>query len=75
MVKRSVRVKLNISEEEYLKVYKGTARSVFAYSVDGISIRFPVNILQAFVQRNGIHGEFIIYYDANNKFESIKKVA
>ena len=71
---RSVTVDIAISSEEYLKLYQGKARDVVADCREGYCIRFPANILQRYVTRNGILGSFRIYYDDNNKFQSIVKL-
>lgn len=69
-----VRVRLLISADEYLRVYRGTARTVVAQSLDGRTIHFPVNLLQPFVTRDGVSGEFTIYFDEQRKFLRIEKV-
>ena len=74
MANRQLLVSLSIPKEEYLRVYRGTARTVFAYTREGRSIQFPVNILQSFVKQDGVHGDFVIEVDSRNKFVSIKKV-
>ena len=65
-------VSLNISADEYLKLYQGTARSVYTHTIEGRSIRFPANILQPFVTHNGIRGTFAIQFDRNHRFIGIK---
>ncbi len=70
---RSVVVDLYISADEYLTVYQGVARDVFAIARDGRKIRFPANILQSFVTNNGIQGTFIISFDDDNKFQGIRR--
>lgn len=71
---KQIVVDLQISEDEYLRVYRGQARSVLAQSIDGRRVRFPANILQSFVTRSGIHGRFRIRFDAGGQFESIEKL-
>jgi DNA gyrase/topoisomerase IV subunit A len=73
----TITVSLNISEDEYVKMYhgKGRAYSVFAKTTDGKSIRFPANILQPFVTRSGVRGTFLIHCDENNRFVNIQKIA
>ena len=66
-------VDLAISAEEYLKLYRGTARAVHATSQDGRRIHFPAAILVPFVQRDGIRGRFIIDYDDKNRFRQIQR--
>lgn len=67
-------VKLQISAEEYLKVYRGTGKVVITRDLEGRRVRFPVNILQKFVTRDGIYGVFAIAFDSEGRFQSITKL-
>ncbi len=67
-------VTLNIPADEYVRVYQGSAKYVVARSQDGRTVQFPVNILQPFLTREGIHGVFVLRHDANNKFVSIERL-
>jgi len=71
---RQVSLYLNISPEELLKYYSGKAGLVFTRALDGRSIQFPANILRPYVDKTGVHGYFLIEFDENNKFLSIKKL-
>ena len=70
----SVSVNLHISAEEFLKLYKGSAKSVVTKSVDGRRIRFPARILQPYVTKNGVEGSFKIYFDEKGKFKWIDRL-
>lgn len=72
---RELRFHLNISADEYSRYYRGTARFVHARSVDGRTVRFPINVLQPHLTHEGVHGEFILYFDHNNKFIRLDKIA
>jgi len=72
---REVTISLSISAQDYLGHYQGVAREVVATTNDGRKIRFPSNILQPFIGHNGIHGRFVISFDASNKFQGIRKVS
>ena len=74
MAKRVVRVVLHIPAHEYQEFYSGTARHVAATASDGRTIRFPANILRPFINHDGIHGEFVIEFDDNNKFVAINRI-
>ncbi len=74
MARRNVHVILHISAAEYLEYYSGAARHVAATASNGLSVKFPANILRPFITHDGIHGEFVIEFDHNNKFVAIKKV-
>lgn len=71
---RKVVVSLKIAADEYIKLYQGSARSVYTRTAEGRSIRFPANILQPFVTREGINGNFKIEFDSSNKFKAISRL-
>jgi len=70
---QKISIDIAISSDEWLKIYRGTAKTVNAISRDGRSIQFPANILQPFVTHFGISGSFDIYFDNQGKFSSIQK--
>jgi hypothetical protein len=70
----SINVRISITAEEFLRLYEGSAREVFAISDDGRSIRFPARILQPYVLHDGIHGRFRIQFDQDHKFQSIEQI-
>ncbi len=69
-----VLVDLNIPRDEWLKIYRGQTNLVYAKTRDGRSIQFPANILSQYTTHSGIQGSFVIYFDANGKFQSIIKL-
>ncbi|WNO07636.1 DUF2835 domain-containing protein [Teredinibacter sp. KSP-S5-2] len=75
MHSNTVIVDIQISAEEYQKMYAGTAKNVLCVARDGRRIRFPAPILRPFVTRQGISGAFQIYFDQNNKFVGIDRLA
>ena len=70
----SLRVSLDIPAERFLAWYEGSVRNVVARSEDGLTVQFPASVLQRFVSAEGIHGDFLLTYDDDNKFVSIEKV-
>ena len=71
---QKITIDLTISADEWLKVYKGTARTVSATSLDGRTMQFPASILLKYVTHFGISGRFDIYFNDAGKFSSITKV-
>jgi hypothetical protein len=71
----SITVRLSISADEFVRLYEGSARDVYAIGEDGRSIRFPARILQPFVLHDGIHGRFRIHFDEYHKFKSIERIS
>lgn len=67
-------VDLNISREEWLKIYRGETNLVYARSRDGRSIQFPANILNPYTSHSGVQGSFIIYFDERGKFHSLVRM-
>ncbi len=70
----AIEIRITISAQEYLLMYKGIARDVSATAVDGRRVRFPAHILQKFVTRDGVHGRFLIQFSRAGKFESITRL-
>lgn len=71
----SIRFRLSISAEEYLSYYQGSAQVVVARSEDNRTIRFPASAIRKFVTRDGIFGDFEIFFDENNKLIEIRSIA
>lgn len=67
-------VDLNISAEQYLRLYRGEVEHVVARALDGRSVRFPAATLRRFVSREGISGRFRIRYGADGKLIDIEKL-
>ncbi len=74
MSNRKAHFALHISAHQYMEYYSGAVRDVVTVASDGRTIRFPANLLRAFVSQDGIHGEFVIEFDDDNKFVAINKL-
>jgi hypothetical protein len=61
------RIRLDITADQYLGYYRGAIRHVLARCVDGRSIQFPASLLQRVVALDGIHGDFVLVCDSDNK--------
>jgi hypothetical protein len=71
----SARFRLDISAERFLAYYRGAARNVVATAFDGRRVQFPADALRPFLSREGVRGEFLLEFDANNKLVALRKVA
>lgn len=74
MASSSLIVDLSISAEEFQRMYSGSARYVLGRARDGRTVRFPVKILQRFVQHDGVHGRFRISFDRDHKLRQIERL-
>ncbi|MDF0752443.1 DUF2835 domain-containing protein [Marinobacter sp. 71-i] len=67
-------VDVDISPDEWIKLYEGTATDVHTTARDGRSVRFPARILSRFYLKDGIRGSFRIFFDDAGKFTSIERL-
>jgi len=67
--------RLSITSDQFLEYYRGVAKNVSLTMSDGKVIHFPANILQPFVQRDGIYGQFVMRFDSKHKLVDIKRIS
>lgn len=67
-------VDLNISAEQYLRLYRGEVESVVARTLDGRTVRFPASALRGYITRSGITGRFRIRYGSDGKLVDIQRL-
>ncbi|HTZ20176.1 MAG TPA: DUF2835 family protein [Opitutaceae bacterium] len=65
---------LHIPPERYLDYYRGTIRHVVARCTSGQNIQFPASLLQKFVTKDGIHGDFVLTCDERNKGADLQRL-
>lgn len=65
---------LQIPPEKYLAYYRGTVRQVIARSSSGQNVQFPASLLQRFITKEGIRGNFVLTCDANHKCVSLERL-
>ncbi len=70
-----IRFKLNLSADQYLKVYQGLAKTITTVADDGRRIAFPAQNIKPFLSHEGIYGRFEMELTPENKFVAIKKIA
>lgn len=68
------RFHLAIPAEEYLAYYEGAAQQVVVTLASGQRLQFPADSLRPFVSHDGVHGEFVLRVDANNKLQALERV-
>lgn len=64
-----------ISAADYQRFYRGQARMVQGWALDGRSVRFPASLLRTVVSHDGVCGRFLIEFDTQGKFQSIKRLS
>jgi hypothetical protein len=68
---RCARFYLKIRPEELLEYYQGSKRFVRVRTYEGYTIQFRAEHLRKWVTAEGIHGEFEIRFDDQNKFSGL----
>ena len=68
---RAAHFYLKLRPEELLEYYQGHKRFVRVSTYEGYSIQFRAEHLRAWVTSAGIHGEFEIRFDDQNKFAGL----
>ena len=75
MKPESVIVDVAIHRDDWLRVYEGSAHRVYVVARDGRSVVFPARILQRWMDHDGVYGTFVISYNSEGKFDSVRKIA
>jgi len=65
--------RIDLSPERYLPYYRGSIRQVLVRCEDGRTVQFPAALLSAFVTPEGIHGDFELTCDEQNKGASLRR--
>ena len=71
---QKIRIRLDLSPEEYQRFYAGAARAIQATSLDGRVVRFPATSVRPWVQHDGIHGFFLLIFDDNFKLLDCQRI-
>jgi len=71
---RSMNFSLSISQQQYQQYYSGKIKFVVVTADDGRRVKFPADILQKLVTREGVHGRFRIDFDEQHKFKRIVRL-
>lgn len=73
--KQLLRFSLQLTADQYLRVYRGTAKRVSVIANDGRRIEFPAQNIKKFLTHDGIFGIFEMELTAENKFVAIRKIS
>ncbi len=69
-----IRFSLDLSPEDYLRYYRGSAQSVLVQAEDGRRIRLPAANLRPFLLEDGIRGRFEITLSEHNNLLDIRRM-
>ena len=69
------RFSIQLSQEQFLRYYQGSAGAVQVYSECGQRLRFPASRLRPFLTHTGIQGRFQLTTNADNRFVDLKQLS
>jgi len=69
-----IRFGLNLSYDQYFRVYQGITKNISIIADDGRRVAFPAGKVQIFLTRESINGYFEMELTAENKFVSIRRL-
>lgn len=72
---RHIDVFLDLSPDQVLSYYDGSARSVVTMSLDGRTVRFPASVLPRIVTKDGARGIFRLNFSSDNRLIAVQPVA
>ena len=67
-------VDIVLEAHKFQKLYEGRAQNLLVNSRDGRRIQLPLAIFRQFLTHQGVHGSFMVKFDANNKLLNIKRI-
>ncbi len=68
---KTYRFYLDISKEQLLRVYTGSARNLIVTTDRGIVLQLDAQHLTKFTTKEGVHGRFVLKTTSTNKFISL----
>ena len=68
------RFHVQLGVPDVLSYYQGKARHVRTLDQNGMVLQLPLAKLQPFITPDGIHGDFLLVCDSENKFVSIDRI-
>ncbi len=71
---QKMRFYLDISAQQYLSYYNGSAKIINVQTDYGRTLKFPASELQKYVTRSGTQGRFEIEFNEQYKLVSLSRV-
>ena len=68
-------VDINLTPSKIERFYAGDAKQVWARDVNGVSLRFPLDVLRPFVAHTGIHGRFRLTVNDDHRLTDVVRLS
>ena len=66
---------LQLTRDQVLRMYQGSASAVVGRARNGQRIRFPLHSLRQFVDLEGVNGTFALAVDREHRLVSIERLS
>ena len=66
--------RLNLTQEQALRYYQGSARAVVVRAENGQRVQFPAEHIRPFIDQDGVQGYFSIQFDDDQKLIGLKRL-
>ncbi|WP_321365704.1 DUF2835 domain-containing protein [uncultured Desulfuromusa sp.] len=73
--RRQYYFRLQISQQQFLRYYQGSANTIQVMSECGKRLHFPAIRLRSFLTHTGINGRFLLTIDNNNRFIDLRRIS
>jgi hypothetical protein len=67
--------RIDITAQKYLNYYRGSIRQVVVQCTTGDTVQFPASLLTQFITDSGIHGQFVLTCDDNNRGSELRRLS
>ncbi len=65
---------IHLSQNQFVDYYRGRIQHMVARCADGRTVQFPAALLKRFITPQGIHGNFVLTCDDNNKVIELQRL-
>jgi len=72
---KTLRFRLNITRDEILRYYHGTAKNVIVRAENGQRLQFPAENIRQFIDHLGVNGVFAISFNDDNKLIGLQRIS
>jgi hypothetical protein len=66
--------RIDITAHQYLSYYRGSIKQVVVQCTTGATLQFPASLLTPFITESGVHGQFVLTCDDDNRGSELLKI-
>lgn len=66
--------RIDITAHQYLSYYRGAIKHVVVQCATGATVQFPASLLTPFITESGVHGQFVLTCEDDNRGAELQKI-